>query len=200
MFKPLLLAALLFATAAPVGADNGERAEAAIEIDLERARMLREQAAALRSEAETRFRVAEPACYERFLVNRCLDNARRERLDAIRQAREMEIESRRIELADKRRQAEEAGLVSGIGAPPPEPAPSTVPSAMTDDEAQALRERRAAEARRAEAQAREERQLRDARRAEERARSAEEAQRRADRAAADAERRERRFEERSRED
>lgn len=194
MLKPLLFATLLgFAAIAPADETPG--------IDLELARELHERASALRTGAEARFAAAEPACYERFLVNRCLDRARRERLDSIREARELEIQARRIELADKRRQAEEAGLQTTVGeSRRPEPVPTDVPAAMTDEEAQALRARRAAEAERAEALAREEQRRRDAERAQARAQSEAAAASRAERAAADEQRREERIRERGQQD
>jgi colicin import membrane protein len=194
MLKPLLFATLMgFATIAP--------ADETPEIDLELARELHERASALRTEAEVRFAAAEPACYERFLVNRCLDRARRERLDSIREARALEIQARRIELADRRRQAEEAGLQTTVGeSRRPEPSPTDFPAAMTDEEAQALRARRAAQAERAEALAREEQRRRDAEREQARAQEEEAAARRAERSAAGDERREERIREREQQD
>jgi colicin import membrane protein len=194
MLRPLLFITLLgFATVAP--------ADERPEIDLELARTLHERASALRAEAETRFAAAEPACYERFLVNRCLDRARRERLDSIREARTLEIQARRIELADKQRQAEEAGLQTTVGeSRRPEPTPTDFPAAMTDEEAQALRARRAAQAERAEALAREEQRRRDAERAQARAQEEAAAASRAERAAAGEQLREERIRERGPQD
>lgn len=189
MLKTLLFATLLgFSAIAP--------AEETLEIDLELARELHERASTLRTEAEARFAAAEPACYERFLVNRCLERARHERLESIREARAMEIQARRIELADKRRQAAEAGLQTTVGeSRQPAPAPTDFPAAMSDEEAQALRARRAAQAERAEALAREEQQRRDAQRAQARAQEEAAAARRAEQTAIDAQRREERIRE-----
>ncbi|MDD3354685.1 hypothetical protein [Zoogloea sp.] len=71
--------------------------------EMARAQTLRSESAALRGAAESRFRAEEVACYERFLVNRCIDQARSRRVTDIRRAREMELEAGRLELADRNR-------------------------------------------------------------------------------------------------
>ena len=81
--------------------------------ELARAEKLKSEAAGLRSAADARFNAEEIACYERFLVNRCIDEARARRVADVRKAREMDNEAGRIELAEKNRrfnerQAEEA--------------------------------------------------------------------------------------------
>ena len=63
--------------------------------------------AGLRGAAEERFRDEEIACYQRFLVNRCIEQARARRVADVRKAREMDNEAGRIELAEKNRRFEE---------------------------------------------------------------------------------------------
>ncbi|HQX07318.1 MAG TPA: hypothetical protein PKZ19_11035 [Zoogloea sp.] len=81
--------------------------------ELARAGKLKSEAASLRSAADARFNAEEIACYERFLVNRCIDESRARRVADVRKARELDNEAGRIELAEKNRrfnerQAEEA--------------------------------------------------------------------------------------------
>lgn len=63
------------------------------------AAVLREKAQALRQEAEERFRREEAACWGKFLVSACLDEARTARREAERKARAWEGEAGRIERA-----------------------------------------------------------------------------------------------------
>lgn len=93
----LLAASLLFILPAQAGSPAGSTDEPA------HIAALREQARQLRDTAEARFRAAEPACYERFLVNRCLDQAREARLADIARARALEIEASQLTLARKQR-------------------------------------------------------------------------------------------------
>ena len=159
-------------------------AAAAAETDLERAERLLDDAKALRTAAEEGFRAAEPACYERFLVNRCLAQASDARLEQIRRARAMENEANRIKLADKQRQAAEAGRVAGEG--PTAPAtPAESVDIVPDAAAEALRRDREAEARRQEAEAAGAQRERDAAKAQERAKAEAAAARRAEQAARD---------------
>lgn len=73
------------------------------EAELARAKALRSQAGMLRDTAEARFDDENAACFKRFLVNRCIDQAKQRRLADVRQARAMDLEADRIELADKNR-------------------------------------------------------------------------------------------------
>ena len=102
------LCSLLFATlaAGPVGAEDAPLpSDPATE--LARAEKLKSEAAGLRGAAEERFRDEEIACYQRFLVNRCIEQARARRVADVRKAREMDNEAGRIELAEKNRRFEE---------------------------------------------------------------------------------------------
>ena len=64
------------------------RADEAPVPDLARAATLHSDASAIREAATLRFSDEEIACYARFLVNRCIDQARGRRVEAIRQARD----------------------------------------------------------------------------------------------------------------
>lgn len=68
-----------------------------------RAEKMREEAKALREAAEVRFKADEIACYERFLVNSCIDRVRQRHVEDTRQARALDLEAGRIELAEKNR-------------------------------------------------------------------------------------------------
>ncbi len=80
-----------------------------------RAEKMRVEAKALSDVAEARFLQEEIACYERFLVNRCIDQARQRRVEEVRKARAINLEAGRIDLAEKNRrfaerQAEQADV------------------------------------------------------------------------------------------
>lgn len=154
--------------------------------DLAEARSLADQARQLRVQAESEFRQAEPLCYERFLVNRCLSEARALRLERIREARAMDIESRRIELAHKRLEIEAATLPeSVVSTEGVIPAQTAIPEPGADSATLYLRSQR--EAQRLEAEAQRQRSLAqsDADQAESRQRAEESAARRAERAERD---------------
>lgn len=68
-----------------------------------RAEKMRDEAKALREAAEVRFKADEITCYERFLVNRCIDRVRQRHVEDIRQARALDLEAGRIDLAEKNR-------------------------------------------------------------------------------------------------
>ena len=63
----------------------------------------------LRAEAEATYEATVPGCYDRFFVNRCIDQAKKKRLETVQRARALEAESRRITLAERQRVAAEAG-------------------------------------------------------------------------------------------
>ena len=89
---------------------------------------LRDEAANLRTQAETDYQVAETACYKRFFVNSCIDDAKTTRLTVIRHARELETEAHQLDLAERRRMAAEAEK-KGDGSRPTE---ASLPSADKD--------------------------------------------------------------------
>lgn len=179
MLKTLILSALLvFATAA-----SGDAPGVADEIDLELARTLDQQARELRARADADLKAAEYDCHQRFMVNRCLNEARQLRLERIREARELEIRARRIELAERQRRAAEAGMPTQAERPRGAiPAPTQIPAPPADDAAAAVQARRAAEAAEAEARARAAQAQRDAERQQARERAEAAAAKRAEQA------------------
>ncbi|MDR2093850.1 MAG: hypothetical protein LBP58_11170 [Azoarcus sp.] len=95
----------LTVTAMPSAAVNDGDAPSASDVRIE---ALRGKAERLRDEADAAYQTAEAACYKRFLVNRCIDKAKGERLIVVRQARALEAEAHRIDLAERNRAAAEA--------------------------------------------------------------------------------------------
>lgn len=161
------------------------------------AKTLREQAKALRAQADDRLATALPACYERFLVNRCIANAKEAHLEQVREARQLEIEAGRLELAERRKAAEAAGRTrtdapTEAGAPVPLESMAAPPDAADE----ATRRQREADAARAAEAARTERAQRDAEKARARAQAEAEAAERAAAAARDRARYEERIRER----
>ncbi len=108
---PLLSACLSSLLLAALAGGPARAQEAAVPADpaaeLARAEKLKTEAATLRRAAEVRFKTEEIACYERFLVNRCIDESRARRVADVRKAREMDNEAGRIELAEKNRRFNE---------------------------------------------------------------------------------------------
>lgn len=89
-----------------------------------------------RAAIEARFAARERVCYDKFFVNRCLDEAKERHRSALAAQRAIEIQANRFKrqavvderdrqmaLADKRYQEEEARLA----AQPPKPAPAVSP-------------------------------------------------------------------------
>ena len=176
---------------------------------------LEAQAKALRAEAEATFQAAEPACYKKFLVNRCIDQAKQRRLETIQRARALESEAHQIKLEQRQRAAAEAQdaqrdaaasrdarAAGGVpdGDIPTSPAAMVTPLPMPDAHvapdaaAERIRAERARSAAEAEASAQAARAARDAENAAKRAKAGAEAAARA--AAADQDRA--RYEERLR--
>lgn len=113
--RPIVSAAalaLLIAFTLPATAANDEPAP-----DMARAAQSRQDATRIREAAEARFGEDEPACYKRFLVNRCLDQAKERRVLEIRRARQMDVEAGHIELADKNRRYAERKAAQAAEAP-----------------------------------------------------------------------------------
>ena len=98
----------------------------------ERISQLRSEAASLRTQAETGFQAAESACYKRFFVNSCIDDAKAERLTIIRRARELEAEAHQIDLAERRRVADERARKTEELGSGPRPTEASLPGADPD--------------------------------------------------------------------
>ena len=147
------------------------------------------RARALREQAESEFVQTEAECYRRVLVNRCLEQARQLRLERIREARALDIEARRIELAHRQQQLErEQRPEQADTTLRPIPQPTEIPQATPDLDAEELRLRREAERLDAEVRAAESRARRDTERRAERERAEAAAARRAERAERDRQR------------
>ena len=131
MPKHLLLAVLL-SQALFVGAAESDDI-------LDRARAMISEGEKLREAAETRFRQTEIACYDKFLVNYCLDRARKARNEEISKARELEIGGKRMELAERRRVAEQRQTSIDMRSGRDVPEPMAVPG-LQDSPAPAERE------------------------------------------------------------
>jgi hypothetical protein len=180
---------------APAGASAGGAAADDAEPQA-RIEALRADGRRLRSEAEATYVANERLCYERFLVNHCIAEAKAQRLETIRHARELEAEARALDLAERRRRAAEHGLPAAGAetapaapaspaavAPPPSPSPDA--HVEPNAEAERIRAEREAAARAAEPAARAAREAEDAERAAARAKAEAEAAARAEEAARD---------------
>lgn len=104
---------LAFFLHGPVVADETQPVDPARETA--RAEKMRDEGKVLTDAAEARFSQEEIACYERFLVNRCIDQARQRRVQEVRKARALKVEADSIDLAEKNRrfaerQAEQADV------------------------------------------------------------------------------------------
>ena len=186
---PGLCAALLASTVLPAHAQTADEAA--------RAAALEAEGKALRAEAEATYATTVPGCYEKFLVNRCIDQAKKKRLETVQRARALEAESRRITLAERQRVAAEAGARADRPLTPAAPnalpaTPATQPAAPSADtriapspEAERIRAERGAAARAAETEAARSRAAYDAQRAADRRQAEADAASRAQQAAED---------------
>ena len=190
-----LFAALLATAALPAHAQTPD--EAARAAERARAEALEAEGKALRAEAEATYEATVPGCYDRFFVNRCIDQAKKKRLETVQRARALEAESRRITLAERQRVAAEAGARADRPLTPAAPnalpaTPATQPAAPSADtriapspEAERIRAEREANTRAAETEAASKRATADAERAAERRQAEEAAAARARQAAED---------------
>ena len=189
----VLLAALLLP--APLWAQGDDAAQR--EAERARAEALEAEGRAMRAEAEATYEATVPGCYEKFMVNRCIDQAKKRRLETIQRARELEAESRRLTLAERQRVAAEAGARAERPLTPAAPAavPSTPAAAVSapqpdariapSPEAGRIRAERETATRAAETEAARTRAAADAARAAERRKAEEAAANRAQQAAED---------------
>ena len=190
-----LFAALLATAVLPAHGQTPD--EAARAAERARAEVLEAEGKALRAEAEATYEATVPGCYDRFFVNRCIDQAKKKRLETVKRARELEAESRRITLAERQRVAAEAGARAERPLTPAAPnalpaTPATQPAAPSADtriapspEAERIRAEREANTRAAETEAASKRATADAERAAERRQAEEAAAARARQAAED---------------
>ena len=87
---PLILAGLLAAPAAALAQEAVESSAS-----------LRERAKAMRGAATEGFARTEAACYDRFFVNACLDEAREARTVQMQAARKLEARANRIDRGER---------------------------------------------------------------------------------------------------
>ncbi len=178
-------------------------ADTAAQRDTDRAQIerLKAEAKALRAEAEATYLATEPLCFERFLVNRCIDEAKERRIETTQRARALESEARKLERAGRQRAAAEVRGPAAAPTTPSDPSPdpqagdpTSIPAPAPDGaiapspEAERVRAGREAAARRAEADAARARSAEDAERAATRAKTEAEAAKRAEQAARDRDR------------
>ncbi len=190
-----LFAALLATAALPAHAQTPD--EAARAAERARAEALEADGKALRAEAEATYEATVPGCYDKFFVNRCIDQAKKKRLETVQRARALEAESRRITLAERQRVAAEAGAKAERPLTPAAPSvlpakPAAAVSAPSPDtriapspEAERIRAEREAATRAAESQAARNRAADDAQRAADRRQAEAAAASRAQQAAED---------------
>lgn len=69
---------------------------------LEQADAQRERSKAMRNEAEQRYAAEQTACYKKFLVNSCLDDAKKRYTQSILEARKLDIPAREFQREAKR--------------------------------------------------------------------------------------------------
>jgi len=92
----------------------------------ENSAQLRERASAIREAADTQYKQVTYACYDKFFVNACLDDARVALIDQVKEARLLEARANRIDRG-ARIKAMEARLRKVEGRP--EQAPTVSPAA-----------------------------------------------------------------------
>ena len=95
------LLAVILLIAMTVG---GAIAEDGGDLAVERSEALREQATKLRSEAEHRYAEQQAACWQRFLVSDCLEEASLAHRSELAKARGLEREAHQLDLIEKKRQ------------------------------------------------------------------------------------------------
>ena len=193
LLVPLALSALL---SSPLRAQTDDEAHRAAE--RARAAALEAEGKALRDQAEATFEATVPGCHEKFLVNRCIDQARKQRLETIQRARTLEAEARGITLRERQRaaaQADTGGNARSLAPATPSELPTTAPAAAPapvpdagiapSPEAERIRAQRDAAADAAKAEAARKRAETEDQRASERRSAEEAAARRAQQAAED---------------
>ena len=73
---------------------------------LEQAEAQRQRAETLRQSAEKRHAEEQAACYRKFLVNSCLDDAKKRYTDAMIEARQLDLPAREFQREAKRQEVE----------------------------------------------------------------------------------------------
>ncbi|MDR1463657.1 MAG: hypothetical protein LBI68_11110 [Azoarcus sp.] len=126
-------------------AAGGDGGDASASGRPERIETLRGEAERLRAEADSVYQATEAACYKRFLVNSCIDEAKSERLLTVRRARELEAEAHRLDLAERNQAAAEAAkkaekrAVLSSSTTTAKPSPDVATPAMPPEDARAYK-------------------------------------------------------------
>jgi colicin import membrane protein len=95
---------ILVAVPAYAAGNPADAQQADWEERLARAGELQRAGAARKDEAEKAYAERLPACYEKFLVNRCLEKVHAEKLEAVRDGRRIENEGKALERQVKKEQ------------------------------------------------------------------------------------------------
>lgn len=104
--RPTIASLLLLLLAAPTAlaqVDSHPLAEGERREKLERAAKLQAEASRLEGEADAKLKAANAACYKKFLISDCLEDARRTHTQEMRTAKRMELEGTELERDVKRR-------------------------------------------------------------------------------------------------
>ncbi len=99
---PLLLA--LFSMPVLAQVDSRPMPEAEKQQKLERARSLNAEASSMKKEADARQKATNEACYKKFLVSSCLEDAAKVHTQSVREAKRKELEAGELERDVKRRE------------------------------------------------------------------------------------------------
>jgi hypothetical protein len=134
----LLLPALAFAQIDSRPYDEVERAER-----LARAAELKREAGRLQEEADARHKAASAACYKKFLVSGCLEDARKAHTQESRIATRMDLEGTEMERDVKRRDVAAREAQRAIDVPRREAEQKAQGEAYRAEEAQRAEERAA---------------------------------------------------------
>ena len=134
--RPVLLMLLLFAALPASASDFGVRYPAGSISDAARAETALREADAEESRIERDSKAREAECHKEFLVNRCRDTVRRDKLSAEREVRRVRVEAhdlqRRLKAeAATRSRAEAAAKAEQAVGPSPAKAPRKDASAGT---------------------------------------------------------------------
>ena len=99
---------ILFIASQPLWAQTPESTstEPAAPQTLEQANALRERAKQMEKEADALYESDQTACYQKFLVNSCLDDAKKRHLQSRLEARKLDAAGRDFQRAAKRADAE----------------------------------------------------------------------------------------------
>lgn len=108
---------LLFSAAAIAQVDSRPYTDAERSERLSRAKQLQDEAARLQKEADVRLKTSSDACYKKFLVSSCLEDARKLHRQESRTATRLEQEGGEIERDVKRRDVAAKEAQRAVDAP-----------------------------------------------------------------------------------